>query len=168
MQSALEDKLTHSYKEGMIAFLKSHPEHFNEAIELAISDYQPYAWRAAWLIWSCMDYDDKRLQKYTKHIVHSLNSKNDRHQRELLKILLQMNLNEKYSGSLFDKCVNVWEQIDKTPSVRFTALKLMIKVAKAHPSLSKEIALLTQDRYLEPLSPAAKKSISKMMNELLH
>ena len=168
MQSALEEKLTHSYKAGMIAFLKAHSEHFDEAIKLAISDHQPYAWRAALLIWSCMDFDDRRIQKHIKDIVHSLKSKSDGHQRELLKVLLQMNLDEKCSGSLFDMCVNVWEQIDKAPSVRFTALKFMIKVAKSHPNLSKEIVLLTQDRYLEPLSPSAKKSISKMMNELIH
>jgi hypothetical protein len=45
MNSQLKSKLLSFYKEEMVAFLKSQPEHFNEAIELAISDDQPFAWR---------------------------------------------------------------------------------------------------------------------------
>jgi len=47
MESALEKTLTSCYKEEMISFMNSHPEYFDEAVELAISDKQPYSWRAA-------------------------------------------------------------------------------------------------------------------------
>lgn len=167
MESDLEHKLLNSYKDEMISFMNTHPEYFEEAIELAISDNQPFAWRAAWLLWSCMKENDQRIQKYIKDIVNSVTTKNDGHQRELLKILLQMDLNKKYEGLLFNVCLDVWEQINKNPSVRLTALKFIIKIAKKHPDLSKEITFLTQDQYLESLSPAVKKSISKMMKELI-
>ena len=167
MESDLEHKLLNSYKNEMISFMNTHPEYFEEAIELAISDNQPFAWRAAWLLWSCMKENDQRIQKYIKDIVNSVTTKNDGHQRELLKILLQMDLNKKYEGLLFNVCLDVWEQINKNPSVRLTALKFIIKIAKKHPDLSKEITFLTQDQYLESLSPAVKKSISKMMKELI-
>jgi hypothetical protein len=36
----------------LISYLSAHPEYFEEAITLAISDKQPYSWRAAWLLWS--------------------------------------------------------------------------------------------------------------------
>ena len=36
----------------MIAYMETHPEAYEEAVQLAISDKQPYAWRAAWLLWS--------------------------------------------------------------------------------------------------------------------
>lgn len=167
MSSPFEEKLTASYKEEMISFLKSHPEYFDEAVELAITDKQPYSWRAAWLLWSCMDYNDKRIQKYIKEIVHSVKSKNDGHQRELLKILLQMDLDKNYEGILFNICMDLWEQTGKTPSVRFTALKFIVKAAKKHPVLSKEIIFLTQDHYMESLSPGVKRSVSKMIKEFV-
>ncbi len=65
--------------------MENHPEYFNEAIELALVDKQPYSWRAAWLLWSCMEENDKRIRKYLKKIIDSLKSKDDGHQRELTK-----------------------------------------------------------------------------------
>lgn len=167
METALENILISTYKTDMISYMKTHPEDFDEAIKLAISNKQPYSWRAAWLLWSCMEENDQRIQKYIKEIINSLKSKNDGHQRELLKILLQMELNKKYEGLVFNICLDVWEQLNKNPSVRFTALKFIIKIVKKHPELSKEITFLTQDQYLESLSPGVKKSISKMMNKLI-
>lgn len=166
METALENILISTYKTDMISYMNTHPEDFEEAVKLAIADKQPYSWRAAWLLWSCMEENDQRIQKYIKEIINSLKSKNDGHQRELLKILLQMELNQKFEGLVFNICLDVWEQINKNPSVRFTALKFIIKIVKKHPELSKEITFLTQDQYLESLSPGVKKSISKMMNEL--
>ena len=43
-----------------------------ELIELAISDKQPYSWRPAWLLWSCMDENDQRVQKHIPDIIHSI------------------------------------------------------------------------------------------------
>ena len=164
--SVLEDKLLNSYKDEMISFMDTHPEFFEEAIELAVSDKQPYAWRSAWLLWSCMEENDKRIQKYIKSIVDTLETKDDGHQRELLKILLNMEVEEKYESILFDHCMDIWEQINKTPSVRINALKFIIKIAKKHPELSQEITFLTQDHYLESLSPGVKHSVSKIIKEL--
>lgn len=166
MESAFEHKLMNSYKDEMISFMNAHPEFFDQAIKLAISDKQPYAWRAAWLLWSCMEENDNRIQKYIDSIVKSLKDKDDGHQRELLKILYRMKPKEKHDGILLNHCIDIWQQIDKTPSVRFNALKFIIKIVKKHPDLSREITFLIQDQYLETLSPGVKKSISRMMREL--
>ena len=167
METALEQILMNTYKAGMISYMDDHPEDFEEAIKLALSDKQPYSWRAAWLLWSCMKENDPRVHPFIKSIINALTAKNDDHQRELLKILLQMELNEKQESFLFDICMSVWEQINKKPSVRFTAFKFIVKIAKKHPDLSHEIIFLTQNQYMESLSPAAKKSISKMLKEFV-
>ena len=166
MESVLKQKLMSSYKDEMISFMKSHPEAFDEAIQLAITDKQPYSWRAAFVLWSVIQNNDERIQKHIKKIVKAVKGKSDGHQRELLKILLMMELDEKYEGVLFDLCMNIWEQINKAPSVRVNALKMIIKIANKHPELKKEISFLAQDHYLESLSPGARHSVRKLMNEL--
>ena len=165
METTLEHILISRYKEGMISYLEKHPEDFDEAIKLAVSDKQPYSWRAAWLLWSCMGENDARIQKYVKIIVDCLPNKENGHQRELIKILLRMKLNDKQEGMLFDICMSVWEKINRTPSVRYTAFKFILESAKKHTELAKEIIYLTQDHYMDSLSPGAKKSITKMINE---
>ena len=165
METALEHILTSCYKADMISYMDAHPEDFEEAIKLAISNKQPYSWRAAWLLWSCMEENDQRIQGYIKNIINTITTKNDDHQRELLKILLQMELNEEFEGFLFNVCVTVWEKINKKPSVRLTAFKIIVKIAKKHPDLFHEIIFFTQNQYMDSLSPAVKKSISKMIRE---
>jgi hypothetical protein len=165
METALEKKLVSCYKDQMISFMNSHPECFEEAVELAISDKQPYSWRAAFILWSVIEENDKRISKHINKFIKSVKNKNDGHQRELIKILLMMELDEKYEGVLFDICMDLWEQINKAPAVRVNALKMIIKIADKHPDLKKEISFLAQDHYLETLSPGAKHSVKLLMKE---
>ena len=111
-----------------------------------------------------MKENDLRLQGYISSILESIQEKEDGHQRELIKILGQMNLNDEHEGRLFNICMTVWESINKRPSVRYTAFVFIIKIAKRHPEISGEIDFITQDRYMESLSPGIKNSISRMVN----
>jgi len=167
MTTRLEIILSNSYKDGMIAFLGTHPEYFVEAIELALGDKQPYSWRAAWLLWSCMEENDDRIQAYITKIIDTIPSKKDGHQRELMKILTKMELNEDHEGYMFNLCMSVWEAINKRPSVRYNALVFILKMAKKHPDLLNEIAWLTQDQYLETLSPGIRHSVKRMVKQVL-
>ncbi|MFH1196756.1 MAG: hypothetical protein V1720_13725 [bacterium] len=156
-----------SYKNEWISFLNSHPEYFEEAIQLAVSDKQPYSWRSAFLLGSFIEENDKRIKKHIPSIMGCIQNKKDGHQRELLKILYKMEIKEKHEGQLFNICMNLWEQIDKDPSVRITALKFIIKIVKKYPELSEEIMVLTQDQYLETLSPGVKSSVNKIIQEVI-
>ena len=78
-----------------------------------------------------------------------------------------MEISEKYEGEIFDICMNLWEQISKNPSVRMTAFKFILKISKKHPELLEEISFLTQEQYLESLSPGVKRSIEKMMEKVI-
>lgn len=167
METAFEKILTNSHRPAMESYIVVHPESFEEAIKLAIADKQPYSWRAAWLLWSCMEKNDKRIRKYVKDIINVLPKRKDNQKRELLKILEQMEINEKLEGLLFNHCVDIWEKIDKQPSVRFNAFKILAKISKRHPELYKEIISLTQNQYTKSLSSSANKSINKMVKEIM-
>ena len=166
MESKLEHKLITSYKEEMIAFMNTNPEYFEEAVELAVGNKEKVCWRAAFLLWGCMEKNDPRIKKHINKIIEVIPGKEDGHQRELIKILSQMKLNEEQEGSLFNICMNLWEQLDKAPSIRYTAFKFIVNTAKKYPELSKEISVITQNHYLETLSPGVRHSISLMMPEL--
>jgi predicted Zn-dependent protease with MMP-like domain len=145
METKLEHILTNSYKADMISYMKSHPEDFEEVVQLALSD--------------------QRLRQYIQKIIDILPGRNDNQQRELLIILQHMELDGEYEGKLFDICIRIWEKIGKKPSVRYNALRLMVKIATKHPGLLNEIYILTQDPYLENLSSGVKKSIIRLIDQ---
>lgn len=67
----------------MISYIAAHPECFNELVEFAISDNQPYSWRASWLLWSCMQENDQRLLGHINQLIDAIPLKSDEEQREL-------------------------------------------------------------------------------------
>ena len=167
METALEHVLMNTYKKGMIQYVNSHAEAFDEAVKLAVSDKQKYSWRAAWLLWSCMKKNDSRISGYLTDIVQALQRVHDSQKRELLKILQMMEIDEAIEGKLFNICMDIWEQIDKQPSVRINAFRMMILIAMKHHGLMPEVLELPQGQYLESLSPGAKRSVIKLKHSLL-
>jgi hypothetical protein len=166
METALEHILASTYKDEMIAYLNSHPEDYEEAIHLAMTDRKPYGWRAAWLLWSCITENDSRIRPYIKPLIKSLKTKGDGHQRELLKIFQVMELDEEDEGILFNTCVNLWSKINSQSSVRYTAFMLMGKMVGRYPELLQEVLLLTDDYYLETLSPGIKQAVLRIIEKL--
>ena len=166
MLSPLEECLTHNYKDGMVAFLKAHPACWEEAIELAITNKQPYSWRAAWLLWSSLEKNDKRIQPHIQSLIDGLKNKKDGHLRELLKILILMELTEDQESKLLDFCIQLWKDIHKTPSVRYTAFRFMYLIAAKYPELINEIKFYTEKKYVQTLSPGVRKSINKLIQTL--
>lgn len=166
IETKLEHLLTNSHKAEMIAYMESHPEDFTDLIKLAIADKQPYSWRASWLLWSCMDKNDKRVRKYLKKMIDILPERKDNQQRELLMIMQRLELNNEYEGQLFDACTKIWGQISKNPSLRYNAFKTLVAISKKHPDLSREIKTLTELHYTNSLSDNVKKSIFKLTRDL--
>lgn len=167
MSYNIEQVLTNSYKEDMILYLKSHPEDFIHTVELALSNNQMYSWRASWLLWSCIENNDARLYPYLDDIINIITLRKDGHQRELLILLLKVELSENQNIRLFDTCVLLFSSINKKPSVRITALKVLVKIAKMYPELQNELRFLSEPQFLETLPPASKKSALRIMNSLL-
>jgi len=161
--SSLESILTKSYKAEMISYMKANPTDFMELVELSVTDKQPYSWRATWLLWSCMEKNDVRIQAHVSTMIKQLNSFKDGQQRNLINILLKMEIPEEYEGLLFDSCVAIWLDIKKQSSVRIKAFEVIVQIAKKYPELNNEVDSLTDKRFVEPLSAGIKSSYYKLI-----
>lgn len=160
-----ESILTSFSKEKMINYFTAHIEVIDEAISLAISDKQPFSWRSAWLIGSSIKINDKRLINRVDEIILSITNKKDGHQRELLKILEKLDLNSEQEGKLLNICLNIWETINKTPSIRYTAFKTILRIAKNYPELANEIDYLLNNQYTSTLSSGIKHSLNRLVDK---
>ena len=167
METPLEVILMNTRKEGMMKFVEDNPDSFSELIQLSLANKQPYSWRAAWLLDSCMEDNDIRVAKYCNAILDTIPDKKDGYQRDLLRILSRMDLDDEQEGRYFDTCISLWEHISKIPSVRYLAFQGIVKLAKKYPELLDEVKLLTQDHYLDELSPGVKHSIKRLLKTLI-
>ena len=150
----------------MVEFMNNHPESFDQAIELALENEENFSWRATWLVAGVMEKDDQRVRPFIQKIIEVLPDRDDGHQRELLKILLKMELDEDFESLLFDISVTLWEQVRKQSSVRYYAFQGMMKVVEKYPELKNEVLSLAQPHFVNTLSPGVRKGVLKSINEL--
>lgn len=166
MNKSLNDILTGRLrKEVLVSFLEDHPELFTETVEVSLGDIQPQGWRAAWLVFHCTKQNDPRLLTFVNRILEVIPAKGDGHQRELLKIINRMELTEDQESLLFDLCISIWEEIDKSPSVRGTAFQTLLTIVNKYPELKNEIGHLTQSHYTATLSPGIKHSFYRLIGQ---
>jgi len=150
----------------MLTYLTSHPNDFEQLIELAISDKQPYSWRAAWLLSNCVGKNDKRVEDYVPEIISRITKAHDSQKRDLINVLRRIEIGEDYRGLVFEICISIWSRLNKIPSVRWSALRLALKITEKHPELYDEILLMTDEYYMESLSNGIKITARKTIEAL--
>jgi hypothetical protein len=153
-------------KEVLINRLIQHPDEVESAIQAMLQDKQPLGWRATWILKSILNPNDPRLLKVMDQLLHNLPERPDGHQRELLHLILSCELNDEQEGYLFETCLSIWISIRKSPSVRYLALRHLAKLVKKYPELVHELELVTDQPYLETLSPGIRKGCHSMVTEL--
>ncbi|MBO6622780.1 MAG: hypothetical protein JJ892_05650 [Balneola sp.] len=166
MSDTLRSVLIRRRKYEMVEFMTNHTESFDQAMKLALENEENLSWRSAWLVAGIMNKNDQRVKPFIQRIIDALPFRDDGHQRELLKILLKMELDEEFESLLFDISVTLWEQVRKQSSVRYYAFQGMMKVVEKYPELKNEIISLTQPHFVNALSPGVRKGVLKGINEL--
>lgn len=167
MNTPLEQVLLKgSKKELMIAYLKDHPGEVEEAIQLAISDQKKLSWRAAWVLSEILPEQAHKISLHIDKILEVLPEFEDGHQRELIKVLQQCDLDEDQESLLYDHCVNIWEQIRKQPSVRYKAFEIMAHTSDKYPELIHEVLMLTEPQFVNSLSPGIRNGVLRLIRAL--
>ncbi len=156
----LEERL---HKDALLKKIKNDDVYIQEIIVLAYGDEEPQSWRSAWILNHLMKKNDKRISPHLNEYLREIKTKKDGHQRELLKILEKMELSERQEGDLFDACMDIWETLSKSPSVRVVAFRVMMGIVKKYPELWNEIEFLTEEQYTETLTPGITRTFQNII-----
>lgn len=163
MLNEIESILTRNYKQDMVLFFQKNPDKIDDLIKLIFEKNNPLSWRAAWLLWGCVPKNDNRIIENTSRFISILPDSNESMQREILKILYNIELEDDDLGLLFNICINIWEDINKRPGVRHSSFRMLLKISKKYPELENEIGYLVDERFMNTLSPGIKHSIKKLI-----
>ncbi len=163
---ALEIVLSKLFKEDVFKFMHEYHEEFESIIELSVTDEKPICWRAAWVVQNFMEQDDERVKPYVDIMLEIIPQKEDGHQRELMKILANMNLDDDRESILYDECVTIWESVRKKPGTRYFAFQQMAKMVEKYPELIQEIHAVTQPQHINALSPGIRRGVLRLVARL--
>ncbi len=163
----LEEILVTAYKEEMVEFLVTHPKFFSEAVDLAVDDRPRLSWRAAWLLWSCVEPNDERIRGSIDRMIAAMPGKPDGHWRELMRIVSSMQLDDEQEGRLFQMALQKWLGIENQSSVRWMAFRFMANSVLKYPELAAEVKLVVNPKLIEPLSPGVRQSVVREARKIL-
>lgn len=153
-------------KEKFLNAILSNHDKMDETFELALGNNQPVSWRAAWVLNHALSKGNPIIKLHEAKILETLPHREAGHQRELMKLLEKIEMDEELEGVLFDHCVTIWESVEKQPSVRVVAFRIISQIAMKYPEMKNEIEFLTQDHYTEGLSPGIKRSFAKILAKI--
>lgn len=126
------------------------------------------SWIHAWQINHTKKTELIKIQNQVDKIISAIDGKNDSHQRELLKVLLKLNLTDDQLSLLWDICLRIWLDIQKQSSVRISAYKILVNAAKKFKPLSDELVRLTEEKHITSLSNGIRNSTYKnLLSELI-
>jgi hypothetical protein len=141
-------------------------KHFDFLVKHMQKEERNTSWRSAWVVVHLMKEDDPKIKKHLTKIIKNIEGKTDGHQRELIKIVRKMNLNEDQEGLFFDVCMNIWEEVKKQPAVRYYCALFILEMARKHPEIKNELEYLTSDYYTQTLSPGIKRIFNRELAKI--
>lgn len=148
-------------KQEMVTYLRKHPEKLQFAIELGLSQQQPLAWRAVWVLEEVTEQNDPRIIPYLPRIMAFLPEAEDGHCRSWLMVLHHLKIAEEFQAALFDFCMQLWCNPHKQASLRYHALQTMERLAAPFPELQQEIKASMSNALLNSLSKGILHSLRK-------
>lgn len=138
----------------------------NKELSDLTTEDNPKGWRSAWTVGKFMKKNDPLVIPYIDQILEAIPHRNESHQRELLKIITKLELNDDQVGIAFNIAVSLWENLGKAPAVRYYSFKLLVKIGEKFPELKPEIKALANDQYIDSLTRGVKHSIIKITQTL--
>ena len=141
-------------------------KHFDFLVKHMQKEEKDTSWRSAWVVVHLMKEDDPKIKKHLIKIIKNLEGKTDGHQRELIKIVRKMNLNEDHEGLFFDVCMNIWEEVKKQPAVRYYFALFILEIARKNAEIKNELEHLTSDYYTQTLSPGIKRIFNRELSKI--
>lgn len=145
----------------------SRPEFLPFLAEICLSDDPKLNWRAAWVLSSIDASQLKKIFPKAQPLINTLQRKEkDGYKREIIKLIMLLDLDEDEEGAFYDAALNIWEDLALASAARLYALRGMLHIAKLYPELNHEIAAYNDDHYLQGVSPGIQSQMRKIFKDL--
>lgn len=165
MSQSIEEVLGTLYTEDLIVYIQANPHRMYDLLELAVIHKPPHSARAAWMLFKCMKKNDPSVLERFEDMLRIYPEVADGHQRNLLSVILKMQIPEDYEARVYDLCLETWCSMSKIPSVRIYALKVLVQLGTKYPEFYNEILCVTEDVYIESLTPGVRRSVMRLLSE---
>jgi hypothetical protein len=116
------------------------PKLFEELLDIVAKGEVTPAMKAAWILGKASELNRALPAKHVARIIELLSlAKVSGVQRELIKTLFKLNLQEEEESRLLDLCFHFLNHAESDVAVRNQALKILLALTKKYPDLKQEV-----------------------------
>jgi argonaute-like protein implicated in RNA metabolism and viral defense len=153
--------------EKMLGHLEKDPALVDAYVEFSMTDHK-WAWRATWVVHHFSNKHANQINKYADQYIEMLSkTERDGHLREIISILINLNLSEEQEGELFDICYELIQSNKRQSSVRGISFRYMMRLAGRYPELKEELKIIFEN-IKDYISPGIRNGIEmRLNNEIL-
>ena len=166
IKEALLEEHTKANTLRITEFIGSDPEKFEELMNLILNDEYRVVQRGSWVVRHCHDKEPSLILPYLEEVISKLrNPSHDAYKRNMLVILSEVDVPDKFIGELADICFDSLENRSEAVAIRAHAISNLYNICFKEPDLANELRLLLEE-FMPHESAGFKSKAKKTINNL--
>jgi len=144
----LKEKQSTVNRDLIVNYVGSSPARMDELMKLFFSKDLRVCQNASWPMTHIGDKYPKLILPYFEEMLHKLKTpQHDAVLRNTLRIWQQMDIPEKYEGTVYELCFKFLANYDRPPAVRAFSIGILSNLADKFPDLKSELIDLLEEVY---------------------
>jgi hypothetical protein len=150
-----------------VAYVLSHPDKFDELVQLTHSSDQRIIMRASQCVGMIVDKEPDWILPYLHELVNLLDTiKVDSFKRNVMRLFQNVPIPEELEGRLFDYGMQYLKSLDEPIAVKAFSMTVVRKIAEKYPELALEaihqIEILVKENYSAGVVNRGNKELQKL------
>ncbi len=127
-------------------YINSDPNKFEVLMNLILNDEYRVVQRGSWVVRYCYEDEPNLILPYLEEIISKLrNPSHDAYKRNMLVILSEIDVPNKFIGELADICFDALENRSEAVAIRAHAISNLYNICFKEPDLANELKLLLEE-----------------------
>jgi len=142
LEQLLDGNSSRKMVDAGVDIVLTQPDKRKELIALALSNNQPMAWHACWVINHTSDIDNRIFQSAIPQLIEFLPKVTSESQkREILRTISKCEIPEDYEVAIYDYCLELVKSKKEAIGIKGHSLAILRKMIKKYPDLKDEVKL---------------------------
>lgn len=166
--AALKEEHSKSQTLKIVRYVGNNKERIRELLTIFLNGEYRVTQRAAWPLGYVAIENPKLVEPYFKKLIDKLRDRNQHPSipRNILRIFQEIEIPEKYHGSLVDQCFNFIMEVSHPVAVRAFAITVAANISVHYPELKNELMIILEELKKYPQQPAITSRIKSAVKRL--
>lgn len=168
IQSLLEEGHNKELTTRIVNYVGTNKIRFKELMGIFLKGEYRLTQRAAWPLSYCAENNPAFLKPYFGSLIKKMQEGNHHPAitRNILRMFQEIEVPEKYCGTLLDLCISYMTSEMQPTAVRAFAITVATRISDRFPELKNELIMILDELTLYPQLPAVKHRIKLALKDL--